>query len=91
MNTETREKKSNSQVSSQRSEEEDHGGDTVGAATVVAVKPPSCGCDDEERHRAHGRVAKHCTWGVTSGLQARCPTDKVTEVPPQAPRGGKNL
>jgi hypothetical protein len=51
----------NSQVSSQRSEEEDHGGYTIGAATVVAVKPPSSGCDGEERHRAHGRTAKHNT------------------------------
>jgi hypothetical protein len=36
MNTETRGKKRNSQVSSQRNEAEDHGGDTIGAATVVA-------------------------------------------------------
>jgi hypothetical protein len=41
MNTETREKKLNSQVSSQRSEEDGHGGDTVSAAMVEAVKPPS--------------------------------------------------
>jgi hypothetical protein len=81
----------NSQVSSQRSEVEDHGGDTIGTATVMAVKPPSNGCDDEERHRAHGRAAKHSTWGATSGLQAHRPTDKATEVPPQAPRGGKKL
>jgi hypothetical protein len=52
----------NSQVRSQRSEEEDHGGDTVSAATVVAVKPPSSGCNGKERHRAHGRMAKHSTW-----------------------------
>jgi hypothetical protein len=53
MNTKTREKKRNSQVSSQRSEVEDHGGDTIGAATVVAGRPPSKGWDGEERHRAH--------------------------------------
>jgi hypothetical protein len=59
----------NSQVSSQRSEAEDHGGDTIGAATVVAVKPPSSGCDGEERHRAHGRAAKHNTWGRRRGCR----------------------
>jgi hypothetical protein len=59
----------NSQVSSQRSKAEDHGGDTVGAATVVAVKPPSSGCDSEERHHAHGRVAKHNNWGRHRGCR----------------------
>jgi hypothetical protein len=59
----------NSQVSSQRSEAEDHGGDTVGAATVVGVKPPSSGYDGEERHRAHGRTAKHSTWGRCRGCK----------------------
>jgi hypothetical protein len=56
-------------VSSQRSEEEDHGGDTVGVATVVAVKPPSSVCDGEERHRAHGQTAKHSTWGRRQGCR----------------------
>jgi hypothetical protein len=63
MNAETREKKRNSQVSSQKSKAEDRGGDTVGIATIVAGRPPSRGCDGEERHRAHGREAKHNTWG----------------------------
>jgi hypothetical protein len=27
------------------------------------LKPPSRGYDGEERHRAHGRAAKHNTWG----------------------------
>jgi hypothetical protein len=47
-----------------------HGSDIVGAATVVAGRPPSRGCDGKERHHAHGRAAKHNTWGATSGLQA---------------------
>jgi hypothetical protein len=59
----------NSQVRSQRSEAEDHGGDTVGITTVVAVKPPSSGCDGEERHHAHGRAAKHSTWGRRRGCR----------------------
>jgi hypothetical protein len=59
----------NSQVSSQRSEAEDHGGDTVGAAMVEAVKPPSSGCNGKERHRAHGREAKHNTWGRYRGCR----------------------
>jgi hypothetical protein len=70
MNTETREKKSNSQVSSERSEEEGHGGDTVGAAMVVAGRLPSRGYDGEGRHHAHDQEAKHNTWEATSGLQA---------------------
>jgi hypothetical protein len=69
MNTETRGKKRNSQVSSQRSKAEDHGGDTVSTATVVV---------EATVQRLRRRGAATCSrpsgqaqhLGATSGLQA---------------------
>jgi hypothetical protein len=52
----------------------------------VAGRPPSRGCDGEERHRAHGREAKHNTWGWHRGC--RLPSNwRGDEEAPQAPRG----
>jgi hypothetical protein len=41
----------------------------IGAATVVVERPPSRGCDGEERHHAHGREAKHNTWRRRRGCR----------------------
>jgi hypothetical protein len=57
MNLETEKIGGNSQVSSQEELEEDQDGDTVNAATVVAVqRHRPVDHDGEEQHLAHGQA-----------------------------------
>jgi hypothetical protein len=63
--------------------EEEHGGDTVGAATVVEATPPSSGL---RRWRSStvsqpNDQALHCTWRRCWGCR-RHPTGEAAETPP---------
>jgi hypothetical protein len=71
--------------------EEDKGGDTVSAATVVAAqRHRRVGYGGAEQHLAHGQAAKHSiTPGETPGLQECLPTGKAVETQQQAPRRGE--
>jgi hypothetical protein len=90
MNTET--EKVGGRLTGELAEElgEGHGGDTVGAATVVASQrhhPMGYGNGRAAQCPRPSGQAHHRTWRGRRGCR-RHPTGEAAETPPQAPRRG---